>query len=251
MPLFNEKSLVEDYFLEKLQEKGWKYVLADELERENPEEPLLTHALIRALKRLNASVGIGDEELKHVLNELKLRTSGSEDSKKILNYFKEGLPVKFEKERVVKYVKLFDYENIVNNDFVISSQVVHQAGDKQIRHDILLYVNGIPIVNIECKNPASLTENWYSAYRQIKEYEKAVPEPFKYIQIGVAAEQTARYFPTAPWQDETLTHQWREPNKDTVDSIIEMLTPETLLNIIRNYLFIRIERGTTTKVVAR
>lgn len=214
--------------------------------------------MIHALKRLNASIGVGDEETKQVLNELKLRTSGSEDSKKILSYFKDGVPVKFEKERVVKYVKLFNYENNENdseknenNDFVISSQVVHQAGDKQIRHDIILYVNGIPLVNIECKNPASLTENWYSAYRQIKEYEKAVPEPYKYIQIGVAAEQTARYFATAPWQEETLTHQWREPNKDTVDSTIGMLTPKTLLNIIRNYLFIRIERGATTKVITR
>jgi type I restriction enzyme R subunit len=251
MPLFNEKSLVEDYFVEKLQEKGWKFVSADEVERENLEEPLLTPALIRALKRLNANIGVGDEEIKQVLNELKLRTSGSEDSKKILNYFKDGIPVKFEKERVVKYVKLFDYENERNNDFVISRQVIHQAGDKQIRNDVILYVNGIPLVNIECKNPASLTENWYSAYRQIKEYEKAVPEPYKYIQIGIAAEQNARYFPTAPWQDETLTHQWREPNKDTIDSLIEMLTPQTLLNIIRNYIFIRIERGATTKVITR
>src|SRR4030067_1977540 len=152
MPLFNEKSLVEDYFVEKLQEKGWKYVLADELERENLEEPLLTPALIRSLKRLNASIGIGDEEINHVLNELKLRTSGSEDSKKILNCLKEGIPVKFEKERGVKYVKLFDYESIAKHDFVISSQVVHQTGDKQIRNDIILYVNGIPLVNIECKN---------------------------------------------------------------------------------------------------
>src|SRR4030065_1182568 len=136
MPLFNEKSLVDDYFVEKLQEKGWKYVLADELERENLEEPLLTQALIRALKRLNAIIGLGDEEINHVLNELKLRTSGSEDSKKILNYLKEGIPVKFEKERVVKYVSLFDYENKSNNDFVISRQVVHQAGDKQILNDL-------------------------------------------------------------------------------------------------------------------
>src|SRR4030067_2959828 len=124
MPLFNENSLVEDYFVEKSQEKGWKYVSADDLERENLEEPLLTSALIRALKRLNANIGIGDGETKQVLNELKLRTSGSEDSKKILNYFKDGIPIKFEKERVVKYVKLFDYENNSHNDSVISSQVV-------------------------------------------------------------------------------------------------------------------------------
>jgi len=251
MPRFSEKSLVEDYFVEKLREKGWKVVSADELERESLEEPLLTPALIRRLKRLNTSIGISDEEIKQVLNELKLRTSGSEDSKKILNYLKDGVPVKFEKERVVKCVKLFDYEDTSNNDFVISRQVYHKAGDKPIRNDIILYVNGIPLVNIECKNPADLTEDWYGAYRQIKDYEKTVPEPYKYIQIGVAAEQTAHYFPTAPWQEETLTHQWREPNKDTIDSTIEMLTPETLLNITRNYLFIRIERGATTKVVTR
>jgi type I restriction enzyme R subunit len=251
MPLFSEKSLVEDYFIQKLQEKGWKYVPADNLERENLEEPLLTPTLIRALKRLNTSIGVGDEEIKQVLNELKLRTSGSEDAKKILNYLKDGIPVKFEKERVVKYIRLLDYDNTQNNDFTISRQVIHQSGDKQIRNDIILYINGIPIANIECKNPTSLTENWYTAYKQIKDYEKTVPEPYKYIQIGIAAAETARYFATAPWQEETLTHMWREPNKDPIDSTIEMLTPNTLLNIIRHYLFFRIERGATTKVITR
>ncbi|MCJ7560517.1 HsdR family type I site-specific deoxyribonuclease [Candidatus Bathyarchaeota archaeon] len=256
MPLFSEKSLVEDYFIQNLQEKGWKYVPADNLERENLEEPLLTPALIRALKRLNANIGIGNEEIKQVLNELKLRTSGSEDAKKILNYLKDGIPIKFEKERVVKYIRLFDYEDTQNentqhNDFTISRQVIHQSGDKQIRNDIILYINGIPIANIECKNPTSLTENWYTAYKQIKDYEKQTPEPYKYIQIGIAAAETARYFATAPWQEETLTHMWREPNKDPIDSTIEMLTPQTILNIVKHYLFFRIEHGTTTKVITR
>jgi type I restriction enzyme R subunit len=256
MPLFSEKSLVEDYFIQKLRERGWKYVPADNLERENLEEPLLTPTLIRALKRLNAKIGVGDEEIKQVLNELKLRTSGSEDAKKILNYLKDGIPIKFEKERVVKYIRLFDYEDTQNentqhNDFTISRQVIHQSGDKQIRNDIILYINGVPIANIECKNPTSLTENWFTAYKQIKDYEKTVPEPYKYIQIGIAAAETARYFATAPWQEETLTHMWREPNKDPIDSTIEMLTPNTLLNIIKHYLFFRIERGATTKVITR
>ena len=81
MPLFSEKSLVEDYLIQKLEEKGWKFIPADNLERESLEEPLLTPNLIRALKRLNANINIGDEEIKQVLNELKLRTSGSEDAK--------------------------------------------------------------------------------------------------------------------------------------------------------------------------
>ncbi|MGF3522834.1 MAG: HsdR family type I site-specific deoxyribonuclease, partial [Candidatus Bathyarchaeia archaeon] len=253
MPLFSEKSLVEDYIVQKLEEKGWKFISADNLERESLEEPLLTPMLIRALKRLNANIGIGDEEIKQVLNELKLKTSGAEHAKQILNYFKDGVPVKFEKERVVKYVKLFDYDNIQNNDYIVSRQVIHQSGDKQIRNDIILYVNGIPLVNIECKNPASLTETWYNAFTQILSYEQDIPELYKYIQIGVASDNKAKYFPTQPWQQdgEPRYYEWRDAGKDSIDATIQMLMPETLLNIIRNYLFIRIERGKTTKVITR
>ncbi|MDH5690938.1 MAG: HsdR family type I site-specific deoxyribonuclease, partial [Candidatus Bathyarchaeota archaeon] len=251
MPLFSEKSLVEDYFIQELQKKGWKFIPSDNLERESLEEPLLTPVLIRALKRLNANIGVGDEEIKQAVTELKLKPSGSEGSKEILNYLKYGIPIKFEKDRTVKYIRLFDYENIQNNNFTISRQVIHQFGDKEIRNDIILYINGIPIANIECKNPTSLTENWYTAYKQITDYWKTIPEPHKYIQIGIATAETTRYFPTAPWQEETLTHQWRTPNKDPTDSTIEMLTPATILNIIQNYLFLRIERGATTKVITR
>ncbi len=256
MPLFSEKSLIEDYFVEQLQErsnKRWRFISADELERESQEEPLLTPAFIRALKRVNKDISIEDGEVKQVLNELKLRGSSSEDAKRILNYFKDGVPIKFEKERVVKYVKVFDYDNIAKNDFVISRQITHQAGDKPIRNDIILYINGIPLVNIECKNPASLTETWYNAFTQILGYERDVPELYKYIQIGIASDNKAKYFPTQPWQQdgEPRYHEWREINKDSIDSTIQMLMPETLLNIVRNYLFIRIERGATTKVITR
>jgi type I restriction enzyme, R subunit len=256
MPLFNEKSLIEDYFIEQLQVRSgrrWRFVGTDELEREATDEPLLTSAFIRALKSLNKDICIGDDEIKQVLNELKLRGSGSEDSKKILNYFKDGVPIKFEKERVVKYIKLFDYETIANNDFVVSRQITHQAGDKPIRNDIILYVNGIPLVNIECKNPASLTETWYNAFMQILGYERDVPELYKYIQLGVASDNKAKYFPTTPWQQdgEPRYYEWRDGGRDSIESTIEMLMPETLLNIIRNYLFIRIERGATTKVITR
>ena len=254
MPKFDEKSLVEDYFDKALQARGWKSVSADNLERESLEEPLLTANLIRALKKLNADLAIGDEEIKQALNQLKLKISGVEGAKQILNYFKQGIPVKFEKERVVHYVRLFDYDEdkVLNNEFIISRQVIHQTGKNQIRNDIILYVNGIPLVNIECKNPASLTETWYNAYLQIRDYANTTPELYKYVQIGVAAEQTARYFAIAPWQqEETKTHQWREPNKDAIDSTIDMLNPTTLLNIIKNYLFFKVEYGGTTKVVTR
>lgn len=259
--MFKEKILVEDYIIKKLEERGWKFVPADSLERETYDEPLLIPPLIRALERINKNLDISDEEIGKVLNELKLAGTGHEGAKRILNFYKFGVPVKFEKEKVVKYVQLFDYKKAdKNNDFIASRQIYYY-GKESIRPDIILYVNGIPLVNIECKSPVSMSESWHTAYRQIKDYEKLVPELYKYVQIGVAAEAVARYFPIAPWQDDVNTHEWKTTPLNPplsrgeiergVDSMIEMLSGETLLDILRNFLFMREERGSKTKVITR
>jgi type I restriction enzyme R subunit len=247
---FTEKKLVEDYFIKKLQEKGWRFVSADDLERDTYEEPLLIPNLIRGLKRINKKSEIGDEEINRVVNELKLTGTGIEGGKRILNFYKFGIPVKFEKEKVVKYVQLFDFEDIHNNEFIITRQVYYQGKDR-IRTDIILYVNGIPIVDMECKNPTNISESWFNAYKQIKDYERIVPELYKYIQIGIAAESQARYFPIVPWQEEVKTYEWRDEEKESIDSTIEMFSMDSLLDLIRNYLFSKVEFGNATKVITR
>jgi type I restriction enzyme R subunit len=251
MPKFDENNLAEDYFIEKLAANGWKFIPAEKLERESLREPLLTPNLIRALRKLNPSI-TSDAEISQVLNELRFKISGVEGAKDVLNYLKNGVPIKLERERVVQYLRLFDCDTIENNEFIITRQVIHQAANNQIRNDIILYINGIPLVNIECKNPANPTESWYNAYLQIKDYANTIPELYKYVQIGIAAEQIAKYFAITPWpQEEIKLHEWREPDRDSIDSIIQMLKPANLLNIIGNYVFFRIERGTATKVIAR
>jgi len=247
---FNEKHLVEDYIIKRLEQRGWRFVPADILERDSYEEPLLIPNLVRALKRINKESNIGDEEINKALNELKLTSTGIEGTKRILNFYKFGIPVKFEKEKIVKYIRLFDFRDIENNEFIVSRQVYY-CGKETIRTDVILYINGIPLVNIECKNPLSIQTSWYTAYKQIKDYEGLVPELYKYVQIGVGAESIARYFPIVPWQDEPMTHQWYDKGKDSIDSTIEMLSKDVLLDIIRNYLFFRVELGNATKVITR
>lgn len=250
MSKFNEKIIVEDYIIKKLEEKGWKFIPAESLGRDSYQEPLIIPSLVRSLNRINKDAGIGEEEKNKVLNELKLTGTGIEGAKRILNFYKFGIPVKFEKEKVVKYIQLFDYKDIDNNELVVSRQVFYY-GKETIKTDIVLYINGIPLVNIECKNPVSISESWHTAYRQIKDYEGLVPELYKYVQIGVAAESIARYFPVVPWQNEVMTHEWRDESKDSIYSLIEMLSQDVLLDIIKNYLFFRVEIGNATKVITR
>jgi len=249
---FKEKSIVEDYFIDELQKMGWKPVSSTDLPRESFEEPLLIMGLDRKLKEINADLNIGPEELKQTINEIKLRTSSQQGIKDILEFFKFGVPIKHEKERIIQYVQIFDYKNIQNNDFVVSRQVQFQNGDNFIKADIVLFVNGIPLALVECKNPAALTTDWLTAYRQIKtDYEPKVPELFKYMQIGFAVETLAKYFPIVPWQEDVKIYEWKEEGKNSVDSALAMLRPEVLLDILRNFMFFRIENGAATKVMPR
>ncbi|MEM4889334.1 MAG: HsdR family type I site-specific deoxyribonuclease, partial [Thermosphaera sp.] len=123
----------------------------------------------------------------------------------------------------------------------------------RIRNDIVLYVNGIPLVNIEVKSPTDPGVSWEDAFFQIKRYEKTVPELYKYVQIGVAVEAVAKYFPIVPWANpESIpVYEWKEENLDSLDSTIEMLRPEKLLDILKYFLYFRMEEGRETKVIAR
>lgn len=250
----NEEQL-ENYFLEELGKLGWNYIPGSKLARTGTDEPLIISDLLNAIRKLNKNKNISEDDVQKTVNELKLIVTGVNGAKRILEYYKDGIPIKYETDKVVKYTSLFDYENISNNNFVVSNQV-HNKGANSITNDLILYVNGIPLVNIELKDPTNPAESWKNAYNQIKDYERIVPELYKYCQIGVAAEASARYFPIIPWEEQTKTYLWRvekdsATDLDEIDAVIQMLTPSTLLQIIKDFLFVRSERSQDSKVIVR
>ena len=249
---FTEKRLVEDFLIEKLVELGWTYVHGDDLEREDLAEPLIISHLESAIHRLNASLELLPEEIQRVINTLKLAGVGLEGSRRVLRYLKHGVPLKREKTRIVERVRLVDYENTDNNQLVVANQVVYQGKDT-IRVDIMLYVNGIPLANIECKNPTRPGQTWYVACQQIKGYENSVPDLYRYVQIGVGAARLARYFPIVPGVDNVHTYEWKSDTstEDPLEHILAFLKPDVFLDVVRHFLFYREERGERTKVIAR
>lgn len=245
-----DEEMLEDYVVEKFQENGWKYIKAKELDRDGYQEPLLERNLIRAIKRVNSGKDLDDEEIIQAVKELKLQSSSPEGIKQVLHKLKNGITFSSKRGRGITNIRLFDYNNLNNNEFIVTRQAVYHRVD-EIRTDVMLYVNGIPLVNIELKNPASFSETWMDAYAQIKGYEKIIPELYKYVQIGVAAEQTAVYFPIVPQLDDVKKSMWREDSLDIIDASIKMLSRDRILDLIRNYVFIREEMGLSTKVITR
>ncbi len=250
---FTEKEAVENYIIKQLSKNGWQYIPSSDLERDSFEEPLLIKNLIRKIRQINEEE-LTEEDINNVINALKFKSSTQEGIKEILNYLKQGVSIKLEKEKILYKVKLFDYQNPKNNEFIVTNQILFISGEKRKILDILLYVNGIPLVNIECKNPASFSESWLNAFKDIKHYEKSLPELYKYIQMGIAICEVAKYFPVVPWEDDETKiriSEWRVESKDSIDAIIQMLLPHTLLDLIKNFIFYRIEHGNATKVIAR
>jgi len=246
-----EKTAVENYIIEKLErEKNWTFKKAKELDREDYQQPLLVNNLIKAIKNIN-NFELSKEDIKRVLMELEYKTSGVQGAKEILKFLKKGIFMKLEKTEEERYIHLIDYEDADNNEFIVSRQVIYRSVTDEIELDIILYVNGIPLVIIECKDPTDPKVSWEDAYVQIKEYEKAVPDLFKYVQFSIAAEQTATYFPNAPGAEDVENYTWRKEEFDVLDATLEMLSKKALLDLIENFIFVKEERGETTKIMPR
>ena len=112
----NEEQL-ENYFIEELSKLGWRYTLGSMLARTGADEPLIISDLLNAIRKLNKNKNISEDDVQKAVNELKLIVTGVNGAKRILEYYKNGIPIKYETDKVVKYTSLFDYENINNNNF--------------------------------------------------------------------------------------------------------------------------------------
>ncbi|MCX7697885.1 MAG: HsdR family type I site-specific deoxyribonuclease [Candidatus Goldbacteria bacterium] len=251
---------LEQQFIEWLKKIGWKYVPAAHLERNSLEDVLLERNLKEAIEKINKSTNIPPEEITRRIYEFKMIPTTEEGIKKALHIIKYGIKVEDKKEKILKNLQFIDYDNIGNNEFIVTNQPVYKSGEKEIRNDIVLYVNGIPLVNIELKSPESARKSWLDAANDIKIYWQKVPELYKYIQIGIGADIVSKYFSVVPWEDELpKIYEWKAIGltrlsndiKNTHFEIIEMLEPTILLDIIRYYLFLREERGKKTKVICR
>jgi len=247
---FTERKTVEEFIIKKLEELGWTYVPGDRLERTSLEEPLLIAPLKRAIRRLNPHARLTDDEVDRIVEALRTTSVSQDGLERVMRWLKDGYPMTPESTDVLTYISLIDYENVDNNKFVVANQVSFGRG--RPRPDIILYVNGIPLVLIECKSPL---EGWEPGYLQVKRYEHEIGELFKYVQFSIAAADEARYWANTPWKRpwEDIIHAWREEGiEDQVEAtVVGMLAPNRLLDLVRNFIFMKREHGEAYRVIAR
>jgi type I restriction enzyme R subunit len=265
MALYTEKGTVEDFIIQELQKLGWKYVKPEEMKlirKENHEEPLVLENLKNALPAINREVEFTDADLDFVIISLRTIPSNIEGLRTFLDRFRNGLVVPIQKEGKERVIKLVDSEKIESNEFIVTNQFKVEGSRGGIRADIVLLVNGIPLVLIECKNPTEERVDWTDAYKQIKRYEEQAPELFKYVQFSIATDGMKTYYFPNGFNEESkdFLSVWKDPypfkKEDFKDDILKitihgLLSKPNLLDLVENFTFIRKERDKTTKIMTR
>lgn len=253
----NENTL-EQAIISELQAKGYEYVYGPDIERDY-HEAILEDCFRSSMMNINPGISqpIISEAFKAIKNLglLKLEELNASFHK----YLIEGVPVPFnyEGENRTFTVKLVDFENPGNNDFkVINQFTIIEYKNK--RPDILVFINGIPMVLFELKNMANDTTTVENAYKQIKNYQLDIPTLFNYnafnvisdgidTRVGTITSDFTRYM---SWKSEN-GEKPQESASDFFTVLLNGMFPkERLLDIIRNFIVFQSNGEKTIKILA-
>lgn len=178
------ESSVEEFAIELLEHQGYQYIYGPDIapdsttpERQSFEDVLLIERLTAAVSRINPHVPVDARE--DAIKQL-LRLNSPEliaNNESFHRMLTEGIKVSYQKGGSSRgdLVWLIDYSSPENNDFIVLNQYTVIENNINKRPDVILFINGLPLVIIELKNPADENATVHSAFRQIQTYKQAIP----------------------------------------------------------------------------
>lgn len=262
--MFTESNTVEALVRDLLKAIGWTFVQRDTLPRQQQDVLVESH-LREALVRLNPTIAERAERADEVLYRLRaaimtVRDTGLVKANEEFAAWLLGersMPFGENGEHVT--IRLIDFDTLKNNSFVVTQQFTFRAGKTEKRADIVLLVNGMPLVIFEAKTPVRSSESWLDGALQINEdYEKNVPELFVPNIFSVATEgKEYRYgsvrMPVEMWGPWRLEDDDTLPSMEQVEkAVTSMLRPGMVLDMLSSFTAYATHKGRQRiKIIAR
>ena len=234
----------EQAIIELFENMGYEHLYAPDLERDY-SSPLLDFMLRDCLVRINR--GLPLDAIEEAIAKLRLFDTGSLLQKNILfmDYIQNGITVKFfvKGEEQASIVRLIDYENVKNNTFYVVNQFTFLENGNNRRPDIILFINGLPLVLMELKSPAKDEVDAENAYNQIRNYMQDISSMFIYNAICVISDLSTNKAGTiTSGLDRFMEWKTKDGNyEDTAyaqfDTFYEgMFQKERLLDLLKNFI---------------
>ena len=236
----------------------------DAPERADYRQVVLVDRLRNAIARLNPDIpnAARDDALKQVLDlGVPSQLAANRLFHKLLV---NGVPVQYQKagETVGDLVRLVDFGDVAANEWLAINQVSikghHNAHSHTRRPDIILFVNGLPLVLLELKNPADETADIWKAFDQIQTYKEQIPDVFEYNELLVISDGSDARFGSLSANAERFM-QWRTIDGvnldplgqfDELETLVRgLLAPSMLLDYIRFFVLFE-DDGALVKKIA-
>ena len=243
--MFNEE-ILEKITMEILENLEYECINGYEMERTDFSKVILEEDLKESIRRINNN--INEEQLQEVIRQAKNLEHNNTilNNKQFTKYLLEGVsvPINANGETRYKTVKLVDFDNISNNIFkAINQYTIIEHSEK--RPDIIIFVNGLPLVVVELKSTVREDVKLVDGYNQLKGYQEVhIPTLFYYNQFMIVSDgvQARAGTITSPW---SRFSEWKKIEAD--DEVTEnmpthktlfygMLRKDRLLDIINNYI---------------
>ena len=247
-----EKSVIELF-----QNMDYRYVYAPDLERDF-SSPLYEEELDESIRRINPNMP--EDAITDALYKLKNFENAELVLKNALfmDYIQHGIEVRYfvKGEERSGLVYLVDYKNSDNNSFVVANQWTFVENSNK-RPDILLFLNGMPVVLVELKSPSREETDASEAYTQIRNYMHESPSMFIYNCICVMSDHlTSKAGTITSGEDRFMEWKTKDGNYENTqyaqfDTFFEgMFEKERLLDIIKNFICFSNEGSKQIKILA-
>jgi Type I site-specific restriction-modification system, R (restriction) subunit and related helicases len=242
----------------------WRYVVAEALPRQHSD--VLVDSMVRdALIRLNPSIKAQPDRADEVIYNLRaillsVQGEGLVHANQLFAAWLQGdKTMPFGEHGDYVPIRLIDFDNLANNDYVVTNQWVYPSQEGGRRFDVVLLVNGIPLVIGEAKTPVRPAVTWVDGASDIHDgYEKSVPQMFVPNVLSFATEGKCYRYGSVHMPI-TIWGPWHE-GEDTAEgtladvqrSVQAMLQPRVLLDILQNFtLFATDKQHRGIKIICR
>lgn len=235
----------------------YEYIYGPDIERDF-YSPLYEDVLIDSLHHLNKN--LPNDAIQEALHKLKNFENGElvQKNATFMDYLQNGIPVRYflDGEERSAIVYLADYQKPENNSFIIANQWTFIENSNK-RPDIILFLNGLPVVLVELKSPSREETDASEAYRQLRNYMQEIPSMFVYNAICVMSDQlTSKAGTITSGEDRFM--EWKTKDGDyentqyaQFDTFFEgIFQKERLLDIIKNFICFSNEGVSSFKILA-
>lgn len=261
----NERNSVQDPVIDRLAQLGWEKRYGERLHREL-EDVFLDEDLVDALMRLNPVIAERPERAAEIVKLLRTHTLAAENdglvaaNAQFMRWMRGLVHHKFVGETEHVPIHLIDFEDLSRNRFVVADEVTFGGPGRKARFDIVLYVNGLPVVVGETKTAVDRSISWVSAVKEITgHYEVEYPAFFvpNVFSFGTEGKELACGPVGAPsdaWEVWGPTQT--EPRlRHVLESVSSLMAPATVLAMLNDFtLFEQPEDNSSTelrKLIAR